>query len=72
MHGQVVLLADFFDSWCTKKSPWRGDAVEDFEDDEEIYDELNLDKEEAAFGRVGGDDGSDESDSEPDGMCRAL
>ncbi|KAF9506591.1 hypothetical protein BS47DRAFT_1399369 [Hydnum rufescens UP504] len=38
---------------------------EDFEEDEGIYDDLNLDAEEAAFGVVG-DEGSEDSDSEQD------
>lgn len=40
---------------------------EDFEEDDGIYDDLNLDEQDAAFGRVGADDDGDESGSDTDG-----
>lgn len=40
---------------------------EDFEEDDGIYDDLDLDEQDAAFGRVGADDDGDDSGSDTDG-----
>jgi CCR4-NOT transcriptional regulation complex NOT5 subunit len=41
---------------------------EDFEEDEGIYDDLNLDEEEEKFGLAPDDGDSDDSDEASDGM----
>jgi hypothetical protein len=45
---------------------------EDFEEDEGIYDELNLDEEEEKFGLAADDDDDSESDAGSDGMHHQL
>lgn len=49
-----------------------GSQEEDFDEDEGIYDELNLDEEEEKFGLAADDDESDESDGASEGVSPFL
>ena len=53
-------------SLCSQSQAW-AIQEEDFDEDEGIYDDLNLDEEEEKFGLVGDDDDSSESDEMSEG-----
>lgn len=57
----------FIISYCTLCSTKLPPQEEDFEEDEGIYDELNLEEEEEKFGLIADDDDSSNSDEESEG-----